>query len=122
MLQSFHRPEQKERRRLCLVRLRRQGGGLARRRRKSFFRWKVARFDSKCGYSARPAAAPEAHAHWKLNPPRCPVTSTTSPMKYRPGIFLHSIVFAESSSVSTPPTVTSAFSKPSVPEGFSVHA
>src|SRR5882762_6317344 len=24
-------------------------------------------------YSALPAAAPDAHAHWKLNPPRCPV-------------------------------------------------
>ena len=29
----------------------------------------------------RPAAYPEAQAHWKLNPPRCPVTSTTSPTK-----------------------------------------
>lgn len=28
-----------------------------------------------------PAANPEAHAHWKLNPPSWPVTSTTSPMK-----------------------------------------
>ena len=32
-----------------------------------------------------PAAHPEDHAHWKLYPPRCPVTSTTSPMKYKPG-------------------------------------
>src|SRR5205814_4161702 len=35
-------------------------------------------------YSARsawPAARAEAQAHWKLNPPRCPVTSTASPTK-----------------------------------------
>ena len=36
-------------------------------------------------YAHCPAAKPEDHAHWKLWPPRCPVTSTTSPMKYRPG-------------------------------------
>jgi mRNA interferase YafQ len=56
-----------------------------------------------------PAAMPDAHAHWKLKPPRCPVTSTTSPMKYRPGALRHSMVFDESSAVSTPPAVTSAF-------------
>ena len=28
-----------------------------------------------------PAAWPDAQAHWKLKPPRCPVTSTTSPIK-----------------------------------------
>src|SRR5947208_415751 len=28
-----------------------------------------------------PAARAEAQAHWKLKPPRCPVTSTASPMK-----------------------------------------
>ncbi len=39
-------------------------------------------------HSARPAAAPEAQAHWKLKPPRWPVTSTTSPMKNRPGTLL----------------------------------
>src|ERR1700720_1497511 len=73
-------------------------------------------------HSAPPAAAPEAQAHWKLNPPRCPVTSTTSPIKNNPGIFRLSIVLAESSSVSTPPAVTSAFSYPSVPAGTIVHA
>ena len=57
-----------------------------------------------------PAQNPEAQAHWKLKPPRWPVTSTTSPMKNRPGTLRDSIVLAESSSVSTPPAVTSAFS------------
>src|SRR6266436_3654981 len=33
---------------------------------------------------ACPAQNPDAHAHWKLNPPSCPVTSTTSPTKYKP--------------------------------------
>src|SRR4051812_17824641 len=28
-----------------------------------------------------PATKPEAQAHWKLKPPSCPVTSTTSPTK-----------------------------------------
>src|SRR4026207_1081953 len=60
-------------------------------------------------YKARPALAPEAHAHWKLKPPSCPVTSTTSPMKKRPGTFMLSMVFGDNSSVSTPPAVTSAF-------------
>src|SRR5208282_76721 len=69
------------------------------------------------GYSARPAAAPEDQAHWKLKPPRWPVTSTTSPMKNRPGTLRLSMVLAESSAVSTPPAVTSAFSEPSVPAG-----
>src|SRR5690554_3319057 len=32
-----------------------------------------------------PAQYPEAQAHWKLYPPSQPVTSTTSPTKYRPG-------------------------------------
>jgi uncharacterized protein len=56
-----------------------------------------------------PAAKPDAHAHWKLNPPSWPVTSTTSPMKYSPVTRFASIVFEDSSSVSTPPSVTSAF-------------
>src|SRR3954447_6620473 len=43
-------------------------------------------------------------------------------MKYNPGIFRDSMVFAESSSVSIPPTVTSAFSKPSVLAGVMVHS
>src|SRR5579872_4110927 len=59
--------------------------------------------------TACPEQKPDVQAHWKLNPPRWPVTSTTSPMKNSPGTFLASIVFAESSSVSTPPAVTSAF-------------
>ena len=61
-------------------------------------------------HRARPAAAPEAQAHWKLWPPRWPVTSTTSPIKNSPGTFLLSIVLLDSSSVSTPPAVTSALS------------
>src|ERR1039458_10027063 len=72
-------------------------------------------------HTARPAATPEAQAHWKLNPPSCPVTSTTSPIKYSPGTARASIVRACNSSVSTPPAVTSAFSKPSVPAGCSTH-
>ena len=48
-------------------------------------------------------------AHWKLKPPRWPVTSTTSPIKNRPGTFLTSMVLDDSSRVSTPPSVTSAF-------------
>ena len=60
-------------------------------------------------YAACPALNPDAQAHWKLKPPRWPVTSTTSPMKYNPGTFFDSIVCDESSLVSTPPAVTSAF-------------
>ena len=47
--------------------------------------------------TAWPAAKAEAHAHWKLNPPSCPVTSITSPMKNSPGVFLACIVFDDSS-------------------------
>ena len=54
------------------------------------------------------AAWPEAHAHWKLKPPRWPVTSSTSPMKYSPGLFSDSKVLGDTSRVSTPPRVTSA--------------
>src|SRR6185437_749291 len=61
-------------------------------------------------YTACPAQNPDAQAHWKLKPPRWPVTSTTSPTKYRPGTLRHSMVLEESSLVSTPPAVTSAFS------------
>lgn len=32
-------------------------------------------------YTTKPAACADDQAHWKLNPPRWPVTSTTSPMK-----------------------------------------
>ena len=73
-------------------------------------------------YIALPQATALAHAHWKLWPPRCPVTSTTSPMKYSPETFLASRVFEESSSVSTPPFVTSAVRKPSVPAGLICHS
>src|SRR5260370_26499174 len=58
---------------------------------------------------AWPAQNPDAQAHWKLKPPSWPVTSTTSPIKKRPGTFRASMVLAESSPVSTPPAVTSAF-------------
>ena len=58
--------------------------------------------------SAFPQANPLAQAHWKLYPPSQPVTSTTSPMKYRPGCF-DSMVRDDKSRVSTPPAVTSAF-------------
>ena len=72
--------------------------------------------DKHCGsaaapnYKVRPAAAPEAQAHWKLNPPSCPVTSTTSPMKKRPGTSRLSMVLLDKPSVLTPPAVTSALS------------
>ncbi len=59
-------------------------------------------------YSACAALNPDDQAHWKLKPPKWPVTSTTSPIKNNPGTLRLSIVFAESSSVSTPPAVTSA--------------
>src|SRR5579872_2570327 len=67
--------------------------------------------------TACPEQKPDAQAHWKLNPPRWPVTSKTSPMKNRPDTFRHSIVLGESSLVSIPPAVTSALAYPSVPEG-----
>lgn len=54
------------------------------------------------------AATALDHAHWKLNPPRWPVTSTTSPMKNSPGSVLHSIDLDDRTSVSTPPRATSA--------------
>src|SRR5690606_25120126 len=37
--------------------------------------------ESRASYTTLPAAWPEAQAHWKLYPPRWPVTSMTSPMK-----------------------------------------
>ncbi|WCB91519.1 hypothetical protein DSM104299_00190 [Baekduia alba] len=54
------------------------------------------------------AAWPDAQAHWKLKPPRWPVTSSTSPMKYRPGLLSDSMVLDDTSRVWTPPRVTSA--------------
>ena len=55
-----------------------------------------------------PATYLDDQAHWKLYPPKYPVTSTTSPTKNNPGYFLDIIVFEDNSSVSTPPKVTSA--------------
>ena len=81
------------------------------RREKENFVYEFSGLDQLApDHRALPAAAPEAQDHWKLKPPRWPVTSTTSPMKNRPGTLLVSIVLAESSLVSTPPAVTSAFS------------
>jgi hypothetical protein len=51
-------------------------------------------------YKDEPAQNPDAQAHWKLNPPNWPVTSTTSPMKYSPGALWLSRVLAESSCLS----------------------
>ena len=58
----------------------------------------------------RPATVPELHAHWKLNPPSRPSTSSTSPHSHRPGTTRDSSVDAFTSSSGTPPAVTSAFS------------
>ena len=46
------------------------------------------------------------------------MTSTTSPIKYKPFIDLVSKVFDDNSFVSTPPIVTSAVLYPSLPEGL----
>jgi len=59
-------------------------------------------------HTAWPAHQPEAQAHWKLNPPSSPVTSSASPIKYRPGTLFTSKVLDDTLSVSTPPRVTSA--------------
>ena len=37
--------------------------------------------NSQSFYTTCPAHQPEAHAHWKLNPPKWPVTSIASPTK-----------------------------------------
>jgi hypothetical protein len=58
---------------------------------------KIRRLKPALHHSARPAAAPEDQAHWKLNPPRWPVTSTTSPMKNNPGTRLLSMVLIDNS-------------------------
>ena len=55
-----------------------------------------------------PAIYIDDQAYWKLYPPKCPVTSITSPIKNNPEYFLDIIVFEDNSSVSTPPKVTSA--------------
>lgn len=60
-------------------------------------------------WMALPQQWPLAQAHWKLKPPKCPVTSSTSPIKYKPFTFFASNVFELISSVFTPPSVTSAF-------------
>src|ERR1700722_6441739 len=67
--------------------------------------------------TACPAQNPLDHAHWKLYPPNQPVTSTASPITNNPGTSRAPMVFENSPSVSTPPTVTSAFAYPSVPAG-----
>jgi hypothetical protein len=46
------------------------------------------------------------------------VTSTTSPIKNKPGYFLTIIVFDDNSLVFTPPKVTSAVLYPSDPAGL----
>jgi len=63
----------------------------------------------------RPATVPLDHAHWKLNPPSRPSTSSTSPHKKSPGATRDSNVDGFTSLSVTPPAVTSAFSYPSVP-------
>lgn len=45
-------------------------------------------------HTALPAATAEAQAHWKLNPPSHPVTSTASPIKNSPGTLRASMVRA----------------------------
>src|SRR4051794_20794365 len=65
--------------------------------------------------AAAPASQPVLQAAWKLYPPIGPSRSSTSPARYRPGQTLLSIVRESTSSSDTPPDVTSAFSKPSVP-------
>lgn len=64
--------------------------------------------DGVAAQTARAAAKAEDQAHWKLKPPRWPVTSTASPMKKRPGTAFASIVFEERCLASMPPAVTSA--------------
>ena len=54
----------------------------------------------------------------RLYPPKCPVTSTTSPIKNKFLCLFDIIVFEESSLVSTPPKVTSAVLYPSDPIGL----
>ena len=49
------------------------------------------------------------------------MTSIASPMMNNPGMDLASNVLEDISFVSTPPIVTSAFAKPSVPLGIIVH-
>src|SRR5271166_1057048 len=70
---------------------------------------------------ACPAHHPLDHAHWKLYPPSHPVTSTASPMKYRPVTARASIVRDERPAVSMPPTVTSALLHPSESMGVTSH-
>src|ERR1043166_1726801 len=60
--------------------------------------------------AARPATVPLDHAHWKLNPPSPPSTSSISPHNQSPGATRDSSVEASTSDSGTPPAVTSAFS------------
>ena len=70
---------------------------------------RIVATDAKLGIvQNRRGVLPDAHAHWKLWPPRWPVTSTTSPIKCSPGTDLDCISFDDSISVDTPPSVTSA--------------
>ena len=60
--------------------------------------------------AARPATVPLDHAHWKLNPPNRPSTSSTSPQSHSPGATRDCSVDESTSESRTPPAVTSAFS------------
>ena len=62
-----------------------------------------------------PASAPVENAICRLNPPVCASTSSTSPAKNSPGVFLLIIVPGVISSTSTPPRVTMASSIGLVP-------
>src|SRR5690606_31535728 len=54
----------------------------------------------------------------KLKPPKWPVTTRTSPTKYRPFCCLLSMVLADTSVVSTTPKETPPVRQPSVHDGF----
>ena len=56
-------------------------------------------------YAFSPATRPLAHAQCKLNPPKSPATSITSPAKYKFETILLSIVLGLTSFVDTPPLV-----------------
>ena len=62
-----------------------------------------------------PARYPLAHAHCRLYPPQSPSTSKTSPQAKRPGMNQLSMVSGLKPVVFTPPAVTCALAKPSVP-------
>ena len=64
--------------------------------------------DDQPAAAAPPATNPLAHAHWKLNPPMRPSTSSISPIRYNPRHTRDSMVPGSTSSSATPPAVTSA--------------